>query len=112
MALPNPKFQLYPSGNEYRFRLKAKNGQNILASEGYTSKASCQNGIQSVKVNAPIDSRYDRKTASNGQFYFNLKAGNGEIIGTSEMYTTEAARENGIASVKTNAPIAPVEDLT
>ncbi len=78
----------------------------------YKAKSSAENGISSVKTNAPIDSRYDRKTATNGQFYFNLKAANGEVIGTSEMYTTSTARDNGIESVKQNAPGATVEDLT
>ena len=76
------------------------------------AKSSAENEISSVKTNAPIDSRYDRKTATNGQFYFNLKAANGEVIGTSEMYTTSTARDNGIESVKQNAPGATVEDLT
>jgi uncharacterized protein len=44
------------------------------------------------------------KAASGGQFMFNLKAGNHEVILTSERYTSKAAAENGIASVKTNAP--------
>ena len=39
--------------DEYRFRLKARNGEIIATSEGYTSKASCENGIESVKKNAP-----------------------------------------------------------
>ncbi|MBP5282110.1 MAG: YegP family protein [Lachnospiraceae bacterium] len=43
---------------------------------------------------------------------FDLKAGNGEVIATSEVYTTESACKNGIASVTKNAPIAPVEDQT
>ena len=50
------KFEVYQSGknNEFRFRLKAANGQTILSSEGYKTKASCLNGIESVKKNAPI----------------------------------------------------------
>ena len=108
----NPKFQLYKSGSEYRYRLKARNGEIILHGEGYTSKQGCLNGINSVKENAPYDSRYDRRTATNGQYYFNLKAANGEIIGVSETYTTSIARESGIDSVKKNAPTAPIEDLT
>lgn len=108
----NPKFQLYKSGSEYRYRLRARNGEIILHGEGYTTKQGCLNGINSVKENAPYDSRYDRKTATNGQYYFVLKAANHEPIGVSETYTTIAARENGIESVKTNAPKAPIEDLT
>ncbi|MGC4231660.1 MAG: YegP family protein [Niabella sp.] len=95
---------------ECQFNLKAGNGQIILSSEGYTTKAACENGIESVKTNAPNDARYDKLTSKNGKFYFNLKAGNGQIIGTSEMYESEASRDNGIESVKKNAPGASVQD--
>jgi uncharacterized protein YegP (UPF0339 family) len=100
------------TNGEYQFNLEASNGKVILTSEGYTTKASCIKGIESVKNNASTDARYDRKTAKNGSFYFNLKAGNGEIIGTSQMYNTEDTRDNGIESVKLNAPTAPVVDET
>jgi uncharacterized protein len=108
----NPKFQVFQStaNSQYYFRLKAANGEIILKSEGYVAKASCTNGIASVKVNAPIDARYERKE-NNGKFSFNLKATNGEIIGTSESYTSMSSRENGIDSVKRNAPIAPIEEV-
>jgi len=97
---------------EFQFNLKAGNGETILSSEGYTAKASCLNGIESVRKNAPDDNRYERKEAKNGKFFFNLKAANGQIIGTSEMYETAAGRDKGIESVKRNAPDATVEDLT
>ena len=98
--------------NEYQINLEAVNGQVILTSEGYVAKASCIKGIESVKSNATNDARYDRKISTNQKYYFNLKAGNGEIIGTSQMYTTEADRNNGIASVKNNAPGATIIDET
>ena len=110
--MDNPKFQIYKSGSEYRFRLFASNGENILHSESYTTKQNCLNSVDSVKTNAPKDERYDRRTATNGQYYFVLKAANGEIIGVSETYTTSYAMENGISAVKRNAPVAKVEDLT
>ncbi len=97
---------------EFQFNLKAGNGQVILASEGYTTKAACTNGIESVRKNSTEEGRFDKKTAKNGKFYFNLKAGNGQIIGTSEMYESEASRDNGVASVGKNAPDAKVEDET
>ena len=97
---------------EFQFNLKASNGQVILASEGYTTKAACKNGIESVMKNGTEDKRFDRKKSKNGKWYFNLKAGNGQIIGTSEMYESEKAMENGIASVGKNAPGAKVEDET
>lgn len=91
------------SNGEYQFRLVAANGQIILLSEGYTTKKACENGIQSVIINAQNDSRFNRKTSSNGLFYFNLIASNGQIIGTSELYASESGRESGIYSVKVNA---------
>jgi len=96
------------TNRQYYFSLKADNGQKILASEGYTTKAACNNGIDSVKTNSKDDSKYDRKKSTNGKHYFNLKATNGQIIGTSEMYESEAGRENGIASVKSNAQSATI----
>lgn len=97
---------------EFQFNLKAGNGQTILSSEGYTTMAACKNGIESVKKNAVEDARYERKEAKNGAPYFNLKAGNGQVIGLSEMYSSVAACENGIESVKKNAPDAEVVDET
>jgi len=98
------------TNGQYYFSLKADNGQKILSSEGYTTKPACQNGIDSVKTNAKDDSKYDKKTSSNGKHYFNLKASNGQIIGTSEMYESESGRDNGIASVKSNAPGASIAE--
>ena len=111
--MENPKVQIFIGKDEqFYFHLRAKNGEIILASEGYTSKAGCQNGISSVMENAPLDNRYERKTSIDGQYYFVLVAANGEVIGKSEMYTTEQARNNGIEAVKTIAPTAPTEDTT
>lgn len=109
----NPKFQIFKSttNGQYYFRLKARNGENILNSEGYATKQLCHIGITAVKTNAPFDNRYDRKTSTNGQYYFVLKGGNGEPIGVSEMYTSLAGRENGIEAVKRDGPTAPIEDL-
>ncbi|GAA6159920.1 MULTISPECIES: YegP family protein [Ruegeria] len=107
------KFEIYKDkAGEFRFRLKAGNGEIILASEGYVQKASAENGISSVKTNAPSDERFERKETKSGGHMFNLKASNGQVIGTSESYTTTSARDNGIESVKRNAPDARVEDLT
>lgn len=97
---------------EFQFYLKATNGQVILSSEGYTTMAACKNGIESVMKNAADEGRFERKEAKNGSPYFVMKAGNGQIIGTSEMYSSEASRENGVASVMKNAPGAEVVDET
>ena len=104
------KFEIYKdSAGEFRFRLKASNGQKILASEGYTTKAGCNNGIDSVKQNAAIDSRFLRKETQSGKYMFNLLAGNNQVIGTSETYESAVSRENGIESVRKNAPEAAIE---
>ena len=100
------------TNGEFQFNLKAGNGQTILSSEGYTTKPSCENGIASVRTNSKNDSKFDRKTSSKGKPYFNLKATNGQIIGTSEIYESEASRDNGIESVKANAPDATIDDQT
>jgi len=100
------------SDGQFRFNLKAGNGEIILTSELYKAKASALNGIESVKKNAPLDGRYERKVDKAGHPRFNLKAGNGEIIGSSEGYNSEAARDKGIESVKANAPEAKVDDET
>lgn len=100
------------ANGEFQFDLKANNGQVILTSEGYSAKSGCENGIESVRKNAQDDAKFERKTSVNGKHYFNLKATNGQIIGKSEMYESEASRENGIESVKKNAPDAKVDDQT
>ncbi len=97
---------------EFQFNLKATNGQVILTSEGYKTKASCLNGVESVKKNCKEEKRFDVKVASNNKPYFTLKAGNGEIIGKSQMYANETNMKNGIASVQKNAPEAPIVDMT
>lgn len=107
------KYELKKTSNDkFKFDLKASNGQIVLSSEVYESKGAAENGINSVKSNSGNDDRYERKTSSNGSPFFNLKAGNGQIIGTSEMYSSESARDNGIASVKANGPDATVDDQT
>src|SRR5690554_5216384 len=97
---------------EFQFVLKAGNGETILRSEGYNAKAGCLNGIESVKKNAVEDKRYETKISTNGKHYFNLKATNGQVIGTSEMYESEASMKKGIESVKKNAPDASIVDET
>lgn len=94
---------------QYRFVLKASNGQTILSSETYESKAAAENGIKSVQTNSPLDARYERKDASDGRPYFVLKAGNHQVIGTSQMYKDAAGRDNGIESVKANGPSTTVK---
>ena len=97
---------------QFLFNLKAGNNETILTSERYTTKASAENGIKSVQYNSRDDSKYERRKSTRNEPYFVLKAVNGEIIGRSEMYSSEAAMENGIASVKANGPTTTVKDNT
>ena len=107
------KFEVYQSGkkNEFRFRLKADNGQTILSSEGYSSKAACMNGIESVRKNAADPKRFTKSTTPQNQFRFSLTAANSQIIGTSQNYKTESGRNNGIESVMKNAPKAEIREV-
>lgn len=107
------KFECYKDkAGEFRFRLKAGNGENILSSEGYSSKASCTNGIKSVQKNCTDEKCFEKKTTSSGKFRFNLKAGNGQVIGTSQNYSSESGCDNGIKSVGRSAPGAAIDDQT
>ncbi|MFT4198403.1 MAG: YegP family protein [Pseudoxanthomonas sp.] len=107
------KFVIGKRGNgQFQFNLKAGNGQVILTSQGYADKAGAKNGIESVRKNSQDDGRFERKTSSNGKPYFNLLAGNGQIVGSSELYESEASRENGIKSVRNHAPDAALVDET
>ena len=98
------------ASNGYMFNLKAGNHEIILTSETYNSKAAAEGGIASVQTNSPHDERFERKTSTRNEPYFLLKASNGQTIGKSEMYSSAAAMENGIASVKTNGSTKTVKD--
>lgn len=107
------KFEINKADDgSFYFHLKAENGKVILASETYTAKSKAENGIASVKANASRDERYERKMDSRGKPYFTLRAANGQVIGTSQMYASNEDLEIGIAAVKADAGLAPVSDLT
>jgi uncharacterized protein len=107
------KFELKASSNgQFMFNLKASNGQVILTSELYKAKDDALDGIASVRKHSADDANFERKTSKNGEPFFSLKSTNGRIIGKSETYSSAAAMENGIASVKANAPDAKLDDLT
>ena len=117
------KFVVKETATGFKFDLKATNGQVILTSEVYTTKAACLKGIESVKKNcvggvedqtaevveAVKHPKFELYADKAGEFRFRLKATNGEIIAVSEGYKTKANCENGIQSVKNNAPEAEVE---
>jgi uncharacterized protein YegP (UPF0339 family) len=100
------------AGKQFMFNLKAANGEVILTSENYKEKEGALNGIESVRINSPLDGQFERKTSKSDQPYFVLKAKNHEVIGKSEMYSSTSAMEKGIESVKKNGPVATTNDLT
>ena len=103
-------FEIYKNkAGKHSFRLKAGNGETILSSQGYASSAGCKNGIESVRRNAKSVKNFEKTTTRNGKPRFNLRAANRKIIGTSETYNSTAARDNGIKSVKSNAPKAKIK---
>lgn len=107
------KFECYKDkAGEFRFRLKAGNGETILSSEGYKSKASCTNGIESVRKNSANPDRFVKKETASGKFRFNLTAANGQVIGTSQSYSSASGCSGGIKSVAASAAGAKVDDQT
>ena len=107
------KFELKKSSSgQFMFNLKAGNGRVVLTSELSRTKASAQDSIKAVKKFAAKGANFERKTSAKGEPFFVLKAANGEIIGTSEMYTSAASMNKGIASVQTHAQTGTLTDLT
>ncbi|MBQ8696956.1 MAG: YegP family protein [Clostridia bacterium] len=116
------KFVVRETATGFKFDLKAGNGEVIATSEVYSAKAACLNGVDSVKANCvgevedqtadAVDvkkhPKFELYTDKAGEYRFRLKAKNGEVIATSEGYKTKASCENGIESVKKNAPDAEV----
>ena len=102
-------FQIFQSSGQYWYHLRADNGEIVQSGEGYTAKASCENGIRSVQANCKPQ-RFE-SFLNAGQYGFNHVAANGEIIGRSEKYTTAQARDHGIQVVLREAPGARVQDL-
>ncbi|WP_434767983.1 YegP family protein [Pseudomonas triticicola] len=100
------------SNGQFRFLLKAANAETILTSELYSSRAGADGGIASVQANSPLDERYEKKSTKDGHPYFNLKAANHQIIGSSESYSSDGACDKGIASVKANGPTKTIKDKT
>jgi len=104
-------YKLKPaSGSKFMFNLHAGNHQVILTSETYNDRAGAVNGIKSCQTNSQKDAMFERKTAKDGSPFFVLKAGNGQTIGKSEMYSSNSSMENGVASVKANGASKTVNE--
>lgn len=107
------KFELYKDGKgEFRFRLKAGNNQNVLSSEGYKTRASCANGIESVRKNCTDAKRFEMNSTPTGKYRFKLTSPNGQTIGVSQNYNSDSGCRNGIKAVARAADGASVVDQT
>ena len=110
--MAHPEFQVKTGKDgQYYFNLTARNGQIILASEGYKAKEGCENGIETLKRISQEEQSFIRKSSKDGQSYFMIRAANGQTVGRSETYKTKESMESGIKSVKTNAPLAEIHYL-
>lgn len=99
--------------DQYRFELRAANGRIVLTGEKYFRRSKVKSDIASAMMNAPIDAQYERKTSrTTWNPYFVLKSADGELIGTSEEYSSNSAREKGIAYVQHVASSATMIDET
>lgn len=85
--------------SKYYFRLRAANGEIVLSSQAYTTKASAKKGVASVRTNGGEIESFEVVPAQNDQFYFVLKAGNGQVIGRGEAYVTESNADRAIESI-------------
>ena len=118
------KYVIKETATGVKFDLLATNGQVILSSEVYTTRASAMKGINSIRNNAPVAGvenqteegyealrhpKFEMYQDKAGEFRFRLKARNGQIVGTSEGYTAKAGCLNGIESVKKNAVAEEIE---
>lgn len=106
-------YLLHPAANaQFHWDLKAGNAETILSSQLYAAKAGAETGIESCRANSGAEASYTRMISKDTKPYFVLKAGNGEVIGTSQMYASDAARDQGIASCRENGPSAKTQDDT
>ena len=96
-------------GQDY-FRLRAGNGEVIFNSQGYKTRKSCMNGIESVRKNAQDPKRFQVRQAKDGRTYFVLTATNGQEVGRSQMYKSSSGCSNGMKSVARNAADATVAE--
>lgn len=98
-----PYFELWQATNgDHYFHLSAANHEIILSSQGYDSRSAALSGVLSVLDNGENPDHYEVRTASNGQTYFVLKARNGRVIGTSELYSSASSARRGVAGVRRN----------
>jgi uncharacterized protein YegP (UPF0339 family) len=108
-----PTFEIGRTADgRYLFNLKSANDHIILTSQAYEGKESVKDGIAAVRQNAPFAERFEERSGHDGRPYFVLTAGDSQVIGRSQMYSSREAMRKGIASVRRNGPIAQTVDLS
>ncbi|MBD1261744.1 YegP family protein [Maribacter polysiphoniae] len=85
--------------NKYSFKLKSQSGHTLLRSVEYFDKAEMQHTVQNLNPTNIKSIRFERKTSNDGLFLFDIKNPNGQLIGHSQYYTSEAGMENGIKTL-------------
>jgi len=108
-----PKFIIEKTrSNSFKWTLLNRNGQTLLLSEKYKSKASCKKGIESVRKNGRIESRFEKLKSRNGKHHFNLKARNGLRLGSSTKYLESKRMLMAIKNIHNISNLARISDLT
>lgn len=99
---------LVGESGQFRFNYFARNGEILVSSEHYRTEAAAYNGAFAVQSEGQIDAAYDVKENASGGFYFTVQAANGEIVATSQQYTTRASAVDGMAALKALLPTITV----
>lgn len=86
--------------NKYTFVLKAASGQTLLSSVTFSNEKKAKETVNKLNELSSHRNTFERKTNHSGEFLFSLKNNQGEIIGNSQLYQSEAGMENGIKNLK------------
>lgn len=94
------RMDVFEGVSGWHFNLHAGNGQIVLSSQKYESRAGAWNGAFAVQDAAALEGSFEIKTSTDNRFYFTLTAQNGQIVGVSQLYTAKSSAQAGIDSVK------------
>lgn len=107
-----PKFEMSTgSDGRFYFRLKAANGEVVLAGRGFATKYAAMQAIASVMRYGTMEARFFRRESADGKFFFQLQAPSGRLLGWSELYNSRQGRDNGITAVRRAVQCGRVLDL-
>lgn len=106
-AVRTGRFEVFKgSDGKYYVHLLAVNGQQVLSMQGYTTQANAKKGITSVKANIAADATVEFRTAADGRVYFVVKGSNGEVVASSELYSTRSNADRALTSARSTAATA------